>query len=539
MRSRSTIRRPPSPSASPALEPSSPSAERSAALGGGRPALVEAARRLWHWRHFDVVALGLLVVVIAILNELWITTETRPPHWDMARHLGDSLVYYHSFSLSHPFQWLETYLFYAPLTYWVTDIFYGLFGVGTPTAIFSNIVFIAVLAFSTYGIGKRLWTRRVGLLATVFVLASPVIVSNFKEYMLDAPLTAMVALALYLLIRSETFARRWPSLLFGIVCGLGLLTKWTFPVFVALPVAVAVLAAIARTVRTRSVGSLLNVVGAGLLAFAVCGLWYVHNWAQLHHDLSHFAGVAGAIKGSPPVASGASIGFYFWTLINYQLFAIPFVLFVIGIVFVFARREDAMRNLMPALLILGTYTILTLVRNKDVRYTLPMLPAVAVIATSWFEYLRPRARRILSAGLAAYGAVVFLAISFGTSLLPTNAAIGTGGVSPGFTVFAQQGYIIGPPSNEHWYQQQVFQQIAHSGGAPTFFFSGADSIWFNTWGTRYYMLLYNLSWVATPAQANYLVYRDVPNPEVPSGFGRVGTWTLPDGEPLYLYKRFL
>jgi hypothetical protein len=302
---------------------------------------------------------------------------------------------------------------------------------------------------------------------------------------------------------------------------------------------VATLAVITRTIRSRSVGPLLNLAGAGILAFAVCGLWYVHNWTQLHHDLSHFAGVAGAIKGSPPVASAASIGFYFWTLLNYQLFAIPTLLFAIGVVYLFARRENAMRNLQPALLILGAYTISTLVRNKDVRYTLPMLPAVAVIATSWFEYLRPRARRVLSGGLLAYGTVVFLAVSFGTSLLPSDASIGESGTSPGLTVFAQHGYIIGPPTSEHWYQREVFADIAHGGAPPTFYFSGSDSIWFNTWGTRYYMLLYGLSWVATPGQANFLVYRSTTPPQIPDGFGSLGTWRLPDGGTLYLYKRFV
>jgi len=53
----------------------------------------------------------------------------------------------------------------------------------------------------------------------------------FKWYMLDPPLTAMAALALYLLIRSESFSDRRFSLLFGLVCGVGTLTKerWQLP----------------------------------------------------------------------------------------------------------------------------------------------------------------------------------------------------------------------------------------------------------------------------------------------------------------------
>jgi 4-amino-4-deoxy-L-arabinose transferase-like glycosyltransferase len=521
---------------------SAPSADLGLRPAAGAPIRHEDAaalvRRLWNWRYFDAAALALLVVAIAALNQIWISTETRPPHWDMARHLGDSLVYYHAFAGLHPLQWLELYTYYPPLTSWVADAFYAVFGTGTKTAILSNAVFVAILAGSTYGIGRRLWSRRVGLLAAVVLLCTPVLVTNFKEFMLDAPLTAIVALALYLLIRSESFSRLGPSLLLGLVCGLGMLTKWTFPLFMAVPLIVAGIAAVVNAARARSPTPVINIAAAALIAFAVSGLWYLHNWTQLHHDLNYYVGPA-AVGKAPPVASLASLGFYLWALLKFQLFVIPFLLLAVGLVFVFARRDVAARNLYPVLLIIGSYAISSLLRNKDVRYTLPMLPAIAVVAVSWLELLAQRARRVLSGAIVAYSAVTFLAVSFGTSLLPAEATIGPVDTTPGLTLFAQRGYIIGPPTHERWYQQQVFAQIAHSGGMPTFTYTGADSIWFNTWGTRYYALLYNLTWVASPDQAGYLVYRDVPSPRIPSGFGRVGSWTLPDGEPLYLYKRFI
>ena len=55
---------------------------------------------LWDWAYFDALALGLLVVSITALNLLWVSLDSRPPQWDMARHLGDSLYYQTTFSLS-------------------------------------------------------------------------------------------------------------------------------------------------------------------------------------------------------------------------------------------------------------------------------------------------------------------------------------------------------------------------------------------------------------------------------------------------------
>ena len=41
------------------------------------------------------------------------------------------------------------------------------------------------------------------------------LVSGFKDFMLDAPVASVAALALYLLIRSREFRVPWASLLFG------------------------------------------------------------------------------------------------------------------------------------------------------------------------------------------------------------------------------------------------------------------------------------------------------------------------------------
>ncbi len=107
---------------------------------------------------------------------------------DHARHLGDSLFYKETFTLADPIQYLEGYVYYPPFMYWVTDVFYAVLGTDFWVAIFSNVVFIAILVFSTYGIGKTLWNPRVGLLAALFTVTTPLFVSQFKEYMLDAPL---------------------------------------------------------------------------------------------------------------------------------------------------------------------------------------------------------------------------------------------------------------------------------------------------------------------------------------------------------------
>ncbi len=110
---------------------------------------------------------------------------------------------------------LTQYHLYPPLVYWVADAFYAVFGTdGEWAAVLSQSVFLTVLAFSTYGLGRHLWSRRVGLLSAFFVVMSPMVISQFKDFLTDVPLLAMTAGALYLLVRCEASrleAHRWPS----------------------------------------------------------------------------------------------------------------------------------------------------------------------------------------------------------------------------------------------------------------------------------------------------------------------------------------
>lgn len=503
---------------------------------------------------------------------LWASLETRPPHWDKARHLTNSLVYLDSFGSMSFLHWLRAYYTYPPLVYWVTDTFYAVLGNSAIwVAVLSQAVFLAVLAFSTYGIGKHLWSRRVGLLAAVFVVTSPMLVSQFKDYMLDAPLTAMVALALYLLLRADAFGERRSSVFFGAACGLGMLTKWNFALSLALPVLVAVIVAVRASLVSRSASRIVNILFACAAGFAIAGWWYVHNFSAFVADTTRGEAAAGSFERDPPIASLNSFLWYSWNLVTNQLYLVPFLLFVAGIVVLFRRNAAARTNVYPVLLIAGTYLAYTLLRNKDDRYTVAMLPAVAVVATYWFDGLRSRWRACASGGIAVYGAVTFLAISFGIGFLPNDVFLNLGprcafwprstlpcgdsafvsGVQSftptgaivtlrGIRVWGQNGFVDGPPSGERWYQEEMFREASRRGAKTLWFESSNDDfIWFNYFATYYFSLRYKLTLVGTPDQADFAGIRSAPGQDLPGprGFAELKAFPMPDGGTLRLYTR--
>jgi hypothetical protein len=482
---------------------------------------------------------GLVLGVIA-LDLVWVSEETRPPHWDMADHLGSSLVYLHDWSLAHPLRPILHYVYYPPLVYWVTDGFYAVLGnEAIWVAVLSNGVFLAILVFSTYGLASRLWSRRVGLLSAFFVVTTPMMVTAFKEYMLDAPLTAMVALALYLLVVCDRFARRSASIAFGAVCGAGLLTEWTFPIAVALPALVTAAAGVAGSWRERSPRRAVNFAWALTAALLIAAPWYSNNLATLRAEFAVRNEPYAVANHLPPVLSRASLEWYFWSLVGNQLYLVPFLLFVTGVVFLFLRRDAARRNLIPILTVVGTYVGCTLIANKDARHTDLWLPAIAILATSWLDLLRPPARAALGATIVAYGTAAFLAISFGTSLLPKNVAVHTRETPFGaVTLFAQHGYIIGPPTSQNWHQQQLMKIVAAAPrGHRKLAFRGPDTIWFNTWGLWYFAQRFHLTLVKPFAGADYVIVRAHGRKPPATSFRRIRDYPLPAGGTVALYKR--
>jgi hypothetical protein len=232
---------------------------------------------------------------------------------------------------------------------------------------------------------------------------------------------------------------------------------------------------------------------------------------------------------------------YLWNLLNEQLYLLPCLFLLAGAVYSVRKRTLASRNLYPILMAVGTYVIFTLLRHKDPRYTLPMFPALAVLATSWLEYVTAKARAALATVFVAYSAAAFLVISFGTSLLPSSIAVdvpSTSFIPNHVNVFAQHGYIIGAPTDENWHQADAFRIMArlpHS--ERVFAYRGPYTLWFTDHGLNYYSLRYDVTWVHRKgARTRFLLERSREQAK-PLGYVRLHRWPLPDGGTLALFEQ--
>jgi 4-amino-4-deoxy-L-arabinose transferase-like glycosyltransferase len=185
--------------------------------------------------HWQPALLGVLIVTQLAVNWSWLSTNVVMLGWDRPRHLIESLVYndiLERVTVPSLFEAWTHSGYYPPLYHLAMVTSYKVFGVSMDAAVSVNLVFLVVLLLAAYGIAARIGGRTTGLLSAFVTSTFPMIFGMSRYTYIEFALTAMVALGIWLLLLSEGFRNKRYSVLFGICAGVGLLTKWTYVLFV-------------------------------------------------------------------------------------------------------------------------------------------------------------------------------------------------------------------------------------------------------------------------------------------------------------------
>ena len=361
-------------------------------------------------------AIGVATAFIAITC-WWLTQDTSIPIYDAGNHLEVAFTFHDMIkagNLLGPFNYESPY---PPLGAFIGAIatFIGGVNIGPPI-VGENLVFVPLLTLGCYQTGRLLFGPRAGLLAVIFVFGSPLLIAQFHVFMLDAPETAVVAVSIWLLLACRDFSDVRFAALAGLLVGLGLLTKVQFPAFVAGIVLMALLRGGWRNRR--------GLVVFALIALVVAAPWYLDHLAQFatfETDAGPHQGVP--IGDTPATWTLTNFMWYFWNVLNSQFLAPLFTLIVGGAVWTGAtllrHRRDAWsgesikaeppvdRGPYGARLeffagLVVAWLLITLTPSHDIRYGMPLMPYLAVIATGWIVYL-PRTARLLAIALVVLG----------------------------------------------------------------------------------------------------------------------------------------
>ena len=395
-------------------------------------------------RHRFLLAASFLYLAAA--NVIWIARDTRPPFWDMAAHQTTALRIFDSFAeggiraLAAVPKLTGSY---PPLYQSVVAVFYSVFGKTIDVAQLANLPAILLLFIATYGIGRTLLKPFAAAAAAVLVNFYPLLLWLSRETLIDYWLTSMVALAMWLLLRTQEFSDRRNSILFGIVCGLGMLTKWTFGFFVVLP---------AFWLARKN---MKNAAIAACIAVVMAAYWYIPAMQSLAvlFDINSRQSVS---EGDPSRLSPQAIIFYVRAMEGYQLF-LPLFLTFIGGAILLARNFR--REWIPIVLwMAGGWLGLMFFQNKDPRYTAPLLPAVAIISAQLFQR-----KEVLAALLIPVLLLQHYLVSFGVGKLPPRVVLAQGVEGPQswhWNLYTQTYFDLwGAPADEDWRIDHVLATI--------------------------------------------------------------------------------
>lgn len=380
-------------------------------------------------RSRSFLLLAAIILFHLINNLIWL-------HSDNTYLLNDSHSYFlFSFKVfdslrQHAFPWLSdifndftAYRWHGVFVQYLTAPFYFLFGVSEDAgAMVNNALFLTVLIFSIYGLGRVLFDERVGLLAAFTVSMYPLVFNQLRIYMLDLPLTAMVALSIFLLLKSEYLSNKKYSCLFAIASGFGLLTKFNFVLFIFGPVCL-VFCKILKKEGQRRVGRHIAMVFllVVLISFAFYRLKFWEVIDRIYR-CSWFYAVRFYPGESLLSILGRSLSmgkdFLFWFIQDCVNNSVSFVFFVPFLVGCFAKNRQKtvlFLWLVPPLLILAFFFHYPNIN----RYFMPVLPAMALFSSAGIMALKNiRLRRSLAVIAVTLASLQFFAISYKLDFLP-------------------------------------------------------------------------------------------------------------------------
>ncbi len=395
------------------------------------------------------------VGTFVVITIWWLTQDDRVQDWDSGLHTVDAFVIHDEIAAGHLTAPFTEFNMYPPLGHLVGALASFVGGMSPDTVIVaSNVVFVPLLAAGCFGVGRLVYgSSRAGLFAALFALGTPMIVSEFHEFLLDPQQTALVAVGLWAILASNRFERTWVSALAGALAGAAMLTKQTSFLFLLGPIIVVVLRGGWRNWK-------------GWLAFGaalaiIAGPWYVYHLHQLNELVAvHDGSGSGASEAGgiyPPRLSKKSFGWYFWDTVNIQVLVPLSMAALIGVCLAVRDcwRDRSAGNLKPEMLVglFVSWLGVTLITHKDPRYSLPALVYLAVLGTGWIATCaRPVARRFLTGAFLAVVAINLIGVSAGLGGVvrislpgaPTNSAL----AERHLTFYSPDGWLRGGPEHD-------------------------------------------------------------------------------------------
>ena len=330
--------------------------------------------------------IGLIILIIFLFQAIqlvsWINKDSSNPAWDQSWHaMVSANKYMQLFEKTnlttkqveeiYPiFRFANNY--YPPFYHISTVPFYIVFGNNYDSALLTNLFFLFILIVSSFFIGKKLYNVKAGLIISFIISTIPIHSLLMRDYLIDFSLSAMVALGFVLLLYTENFENIKYSILFGLAFGLGVLTKWSYPIYIFIPFCYSLYVFFRKNFyEKKNYTKVKNIVYPLILAIIIALRWYTFSRIKILIPTILMYSKIGPVEGDPSFLSISGLTYYFNIIINdYSFFY--FIIFVISIIILIKNFKENKTKTMLLLQIIFIYIFFTFLSNKDARYILPI-----------------------------------------------------------------------------------------------------------------------------------------------------------------------
>ena len=320
-----------------------------------------------------------VIVFHLVFNLIFLSLNKMPPAWDQAAHLRNSIVWNRVMSggLGLSFKELIGQSWgYPPLMMFLGGLWSMIFGVGIFQITFLSTLFLIIGVVGTYVLTKELSKNDLaaGVAALLFSFF-PIIFDISRNYLLDLPLTVFVLWAIWALIKSRYLVDfNKYTVLFILLFLFSSLAKLNGFLYFG-PMFIYVLY---RAIKDKEIKIIRNFfIVAGIFMVGV-GWWYLVNFENIRAYLK-VAGEGESVT-DPMNLFKMETWFFYLKLFCLQQATVVTSLLFFGVLPFWKKIgvEKKKRGFMLVFLILS-YLIFTIIKNKDTRFTMPLLPIAAVI----------------------------------------------------------------------------------------------------------------------------------------------------------------
>jgi hypothetical protein len=328
--------------------------------------------------------------------------DQSPPLWDMAGHSQRAALYAQFLSQGKIIDIFNYDTIYPPLPYLITAILFLIFSWQADVPQYSLLIWTVLFAGALYSLSKSLYQDKIiALLSVIFALLFPLLAHFTRIYDLDFPLVAVITACLAALLKTKNFTDRKWSIMFGLLVGLALLTKWTAIIFLIAPI-----------IYLLPKARWKNIMLIALIIIIIAGPWYLIHGQKI---LSSSEDTRNNIF-SVPYENLFSFGNIFY-YVNKTADGIgwPISLFVLaGVIYAVYKK-----NIFLLLWIFIPYLIMTFIfYSKESRYFLSVFPALAILTISFLYQIKYK--KITLPILFAISIIFWLQISWHLVSMPKS-----------------------------------------------------------------------------------------------------------------------